>query len=473
MRTVLLVALTLVAACSGPAGSSGTPNGDGGPGPDGGGNPDGAGGLGPDGGGNPEGGGARVDGPCQVTLAKASPVCTGAGACPAIVDATVTCSYLSWVTAGAGKDDAGYLFIEVAAQGFKSKLLSIDPSGGKSVDIAVLDDVQAGGAEVPKHLLMDAEGEPHFFHDPSPARGASYASRGAGGWTFETVGSGMLAGSGVHVTARGLGRVAFLSIPNVTTRDPATAKWSTTAATSTGQPAVFGEPTQTVALDDAGGAYVAYVDYETSPYTQSTPKHVYAGPVGGGKSLHVTTDSLAISSIDMVVPDGSREPLVALNLSDGIHVFTSGAAPSDTLVAGTAPVIVKGCDSAGCSGSCTETGDGAPQRVHTLATAAGSTWLAWRHTHVDRTFQMHEASSEARSCERTVTADRSTTEILLAKLDATGKADVRLRIPATESSAFDVVSLAARGSRLFVAATVASTFEASNVRYIELDVTKL
>ena len=74
---------------------------------------------------------------------------------------------------------------------------------------------------------------------------------------------------------------------------------------------------------------------------------------------------------------------------------------------------------------------------------------------------------------QTVTNDRSSYEIVLAKIATDGTADVRFRLPATAPGGFDVVRLAARGSRLLLAATMASKATTFDVRYLELDPTTL
>jgi hypothetical protein len=108
-----------------------------------------------------------------------------------------------------------------------------------------------------------------------------------------------------------------------------------------------------------------------------------------------------------------------------------------------------------------------------VATAGGTTWIAWRQIHEDRDLSSMEVGTEARGCQQTVTADRSTYEIVLAKIGADGSADVRFHLPATAPGGFDIVRLAARGPRLLLAATMASTASGFDVRYVELDPTKL
>jgi hypothetical protein len=138
--------------------------------------------------------------------------------------------------------------------------------------------------------------------------------------------------------------------------------------------------------------------------------------------------------------------------------------------------VPTGCDEEDvgfCGGTCTESADGAPPRVFALASSGGESWLAWRQVHIERDINRVDRSDEAQVCESVVIDDRSTYEVLLARVLEDGHVDVRLRLSTPAPGGFDIVRLAASGDRLVLAATAGATGQQSEVRYLELDASTL
>jgi hypothetical protein len=399
--------------------------------------------------------------------ASPSPACasSGAAACPVVVDANAECGGRAGVGVAAGSGDTGYIYIGNPRFTSNSPTLTaVTPNGGTAVDLGPIAAPRSNGSPAPAYLLADATGALHFavFEQDRSSSGIAWASQDATTWKLEPV-DAHDGDFGVAV-AGPAGAGAVVDLPHVRTRDPATGRWSTVDVAMATPTSLTASYTQSVAFDSTGQAVIAYWDV-----TPSVGSQLF---VGRPNAVHAvaTTNAAALFTfpvVQMAAPADAAGPIVVCNLDDGIHVFAqqSGGSYASPLVPGTARVVST-CPGCGC----TKKAEGSTG-FFAVAEAGGSAWLAWHHAHVD--FDEHDQTfvgGDAQGCTPIVDSDRSTAEIVIAKVAPDGTTDIRFRFSVPPSNGG--VSMAGLGSRLFV---VAETEQASvfRLRYVELDVTKL
>jgi hypothetical protein len=202
---------------------------------------------------------------------------------------------------------------------------------------------------------------------------------------------------------------------------------------------------------------------------------------GGVATINVTragegtalVGSLPVDSADRpelllrVAPSSAGGAFAVAHRRDEVHVFVpnDGGGFGDVAVPLPAAVPVTGCDP-NTNTACTETGTGVVAGLGSIvAEAAGSRWVGFVLAKIDRTFRV--VTLPAGSF-RELEADRSTYELLLARVDG-ATAEVRFRRAIPSPLTFQLRAL---GDRIVAVAGGNSAAE-GGTRYLEIDAKKL
>jgi hypothetical protein len=417
---------------------------------------------------------------CAVALQPPDALCPAGGACPVVVSATLGCSELGDVSSvAAGAADRGFVAFARIVDSVHQMLFTIDPAGGSGAE-------DAPPSEYTADVVSDGAGTPSLIGTKalSPDEdGLVWFTRIGPQWTADTIVSephvtsnGPYSSYGEAVAADGRRYVLYAndySALSLASAAPGEATFSSTVVSD----AHFAD--NALALDGAGVPYALYWVHRPDPRTgrdlmfragAAAAQPVYFNPNGNDFG----------TSLALAVPGAGgagAAPVVSLNLEDGIHLLApaSGAYGDQSfpLVSTTGCPDFHGVLNPSCADGekCTARGSGATG-AHVLArTDDGQVWLAWIRQDVDQDFVIERrCSPPGCTCELKLTADRSTAQLQLASVPATGPAALRFAAPL--GNVYPHLSASARGQRLYFAID-AGIPTVDGVRYLVLDTTKL
>jgi hypothetical protein len=388
-----------------------------------------------------------------------------------LTDAVIECDDFGLglqVAVGAG--ERGYVSFTTNAGTFYPRLFTIEPPQTLQIDSAVIEATSVG-------VVTDASGVAYLIGNEVPNVGVGFYRRAGGAWTLEPVSTPptsdeFFQAGQARFASDGRAFVAYsdgISAVRLGTRD-ASGTWQRTDVGAGQYPLVV--------VDSLQRAHVIYLG--TS-----------AGQSGwslfdwrGGAAVRVLWSSAdALGSGAWAAPFGSGGLAATVQALDGAHVVIAtgdGPTATDVLLSGTQDVRATGCPSlTPCpftSGSmtCTETGDGGVGLPAVATTSDGTLWLAHVLWHVDHDVTIMTTAGEGVVCQSRVTTDRSTSELVLDSVPASGQPAPRTRWRAQlQGSPQALLALEAKGTRLSLAYVDSYTSSKTSIRYVVLDATQL
>lgn len=410
----------------------------------------------------PPSGPVLAGGACRFAAAPAASLCAGRAGCPVLVDAQfggdAATRALDLVATDSG--GAHLVFAGTYPAGASHCLFTVDPAGAATITADPFGGPPAspGASGAAVALGNDSRDRPHAFM--SAGTGLRHFHTATTGWTSETLplpvahvdanvwsalsmSGGMFALVGSHPPDAGYYRSFNLHLFSSTDDG---GSWQTTrvfdgggtqellgAAALSVDAAGQVVATYDTRLDLAGGGlgYAAYLWRGGSTATLSTPS-----PTWQGEMLRTPGDA------------ASKDSVVKVTDGEGVHlVFPRvGQLPRALVVPGTTAAALTGCPvsfAAGmpptCSGhagaSCTLKGASLIFASQPQRTDDGAVWFLFARQDVEQDVVLRQYTSGVSDplmyCTADVKADRTTTNLYVARVaaGAAATAEVRLRIP--------------------------------------------
>jgi hypothetical protein len=376
-------------------------------------------------------------------------VCTGqvvSAAAPVTLATTIACTatYQISIAARSTADEAFVAFSTAGALVGDVQLASISPTG-VSVE-------QTGIAANMVDVIVDASDAPNLIGSEIANRGVAWFVRSGTGWQSEMVSPvptdpyTFYQASGEAFGADGQLRILYAGsmpapLPLVLAQRSSTSGWSATQI-ATGDSVPAG-----MAIDSAARTRVVYRQPGQSSgivlddWPEGLPvRQIATDPSGTSYPLGVAAGLSGMLGVGEVTAGGVR-----VVFSDGMTAAREQATPD-----GATPPSTCALTAACQSGTCTM--DVLTPPLALAATSDGAFWLAYGVDHIDRDTTSTISTGEGHICMTTVTADRSTEEVILVRATADGSTppSIRWRF-STPFGSLTQLALAARGSRLDLA----------------------
>jgi hypothetical protein len=355
-----------------------------------------------------------------------------------------TATYQISIAARSTADEAFVAFSTLGALVGDVQLASISRSG-VSVE-------QTGIAANMVDVVVDAADAPNLIGGEIANRGVAWFVRSGTGWQSEMVSpvptdpSTFYQASGEAFGADGQLRVLYAGsmpapLPLVLARRSSASGWSETQI-ATGDSVPAG-----MAIDSAARTRVVYRQTDQFSrivlydWPEGLPvREIAMDASGTSYPLGVAAGLAGMLGVAEVTASG-----VQLVFSDGMTAAREQATPAAAIQPSTCPNV------AACqSGTCKM--DVLTPPLALAATSDGAFWLAYGVDHIDRDTTSAFSTGEAHLCMTTVTADRSTEEVILVRATADGSTapSIRWRF-STPLGSLTQLALSARGTRLDLA----------------------
>jgi hypothetical protein len=413
--------------------------------------------------------------------------CTGGGGsgtdlcqknqvCPVTLDVVLKCvGGADTVRVAAGMGERGYLSFGTVPGNRSQRLLTIDPAGGSNLEIVPLAD-----GDLTAYVLADAQGQPSLAAEYP----IEYAASGPGHWQFERVppddGSpyffdGAIAPQGdVFILRSGSSNSNGTAQPLILATRSGGGMWTDTMVAESGY-------NGGVSVDATGQPIVAtWEDVNGQP---SLVAHE-------GNVVRVLSQGLpqaAILDLRVAVTGSSSGAVVASLTQEGSRLFISDLADAGVALTPPTPAALPSsqCNMPPAGGpcmtttSCTErSADIVESSLGVATTGDGAVWAVYVWQQVDRDITYapppppcHDGPCD---CQMTVTQDRTTFTLIIATVTLEG-ADPAMVWSASLPGLAGVISpsLVARDSRLLVPLIVYPAAAPAEIRYLEIDTTRL
>jgi len=393
-----------------------------------------------------------------------------AAATPVLADAMIECDDSGFgLQVGAGAGERAYVSFTTNGGALYPRLFTIEPPQTPQIDSAVIEASSVG-------VVTDASGAPYLVGSEVPNVGVGFYRRVGGAWTLEPVSTQptsneFFQAGQARFASDGRAFVAYsdgISSVRLGTRDTA-GTWRRTDVGAGQYPLVV--------VDSLQRAHVIYLGTSAG-----LPGWSLFDWRDGAAVRVLWSKADALGSGAWAAPFGSGGLAATVQALDGAHVVIAtgdGPAVTDVLVPDTQQVRATGCPSltpcpstAG-SMTCSERGDGGLGLPAVATTSDGTLWFAHVLWHVDHDVTITTTLGEGVSCQSRVTADRSTTELVLDSVSANGQAPRNRWRAQLQGDPEAVLAIEAKGTRLLLAYMDSYTQGKTSIRYVVLDATQL